>query len=113
MIILFHLHQNNTDKATFEIQKFHTDLTVVCSILESLVDVNGRRSLVRRGRLQYKNVSPLLEACITGDEELVVWLLTRFGASLEEKCSRKNRCLHDYNIYKTKSLFEDIRGEVI
>ena len=109
MILLFHLYQNNTEKATFEIQKFHTDLAAVCSILESLVDVNGRRSHVRKGRLHYKNVkfrlhcknvkgrlhyknvSPLLEACIMGDEELVVWLLTRFGASLEDKCTRKNR----------------------
>ena len=91
MILLFHLYQNNTEKATFEIQKFHTDLTAVCSILESLVDVNGQRSHVRRGRLHYKSVSPLLEACIMGDEELVVWLLTRFGASLEDKCTRKNR----------------------
>ena len=91
MILLFHLYQNNTEKATFEIQKFHTDLAAVCSILESLVDVTGRRSHVRKGRLHYKNVSPLLEACIMGDEELVVWLLTRFGASLEDKCSRKNR----------------------
>ena len=91
MILLFHLYQNNTEKATFEIQKFHTDLAAVCSILESLVDVTGRRSLVRKGRLHYKNVSPLLEACIMGDEELVVWLLTRFGASLEDKCTRKNR----------------------
>ena len=91
MILLFHLYQNNTEKATFEIQKFNTDLAAVCSILESLVDVNGRRSHVRKGRLHYKNVSPLLEACIMGDEELVVWLLTRFGASLEDKCTRKNR----------------------
>ena len=91
MILLFHLYQNNKEKATFEIQKFNTDLAAVCSILESLVDVNGRRSHVRKGRLHYKNVSPLLEACIMGDQELVVWLLTRFGASLEDKCTRKNR----------------------
>ena len=91
MILLFHLYQNNTEKATFEIQKFNTDLAAVCSILESLVDVTGHRSHVRKGRLHYKNVSPLLEACIMGDEELVVWLLTRFGASLEDKCTRKNR----------------------
>ena len=91
MILLFHLYQNNTAKATFEIQKFHTDLSAVCSILEGLVDVAGRRSHLRRGRLHYKDVTPLLEACILGDAELVDWLLTRFGASLELTCARKNR----------------------
>ena len=91
MILLFHLYQNNTEKATFEIQKFHTDLSNVCFILEGLVDVAGRRSHLRRGRLHYKDVTPLLEACILGDVELVDWLLTRFGASLEVTCARKNR----------------------
>ena len=100
MILIFHLHQNNKEKATFEIQKFHTDLRAVCSTIEELVNVGGRRRHLRRGRLHYKDVSPLLEACILGDFELVDCLLTRFGASLEEKCTRKNRLQDDYSILK-------------
>ena len=91
MVLIFHLHQNNKEKAAFEIQKFQTGLRAVCSIIETLVDVGGRRRHLKRGRLHYKDVSPLLEACILGDIKLVDCLLTRFGASIEDKCTRKNR----------------------
>ena len=91
MILLFYFHQNNKEKASYEVQKFKQDIYGLCSIIERQVGVGGRRQHFSRGRLHYKGVTPLLEACIMGDTELVECLLSRFGASLEDKCSRKNR----------------------
>ena len=91
MFLLYYFYSDNITGAINQYDQFCVHYHELARRVRRVVSPNSLIPLYKFGRHCYRNITQLTVACLHNDPELVLVLVTRLGADLEVKCSRRNR----------------------